>query len=653
MADEQDEFQSLVNELIANPERVSDAERYSDDVVLAYQKKINPYSFVPPSKDRPRTAAISCTNLRQEYSDRFSMTAVIGFVFRMLKEWEPSAEDRSWRTDTASPPAPWSAEFLDEKTAAVHAITALARGASAEAARLRAQAQERDRTLTQLKITSDDMSAIKAEEAAVMELHRQAEEKDAAAHGYQYAAMIEIQRFGDESRTRVPEFVKKASRFAEVKEVIDRDTRIRDARIEMPASNARDLVGKFLRGIFDYNPDAHVRGAHSEFVLNEEGVNMEPITIETLRQVPQVDKEHDEVISHLKACPRAYNAVMHLLMNETSADAASVVLSEPDKFRRYLFPQGQDSPIRAAVEVIPSADIIHRLDYYTQVNHAALRVATETIYGVRPDLDQAFIIYDVFEGDNCDEQFSKFYGAHAEDFMTSVVSVELNKWVILGAFEQNRKRIQFYNRNTAVLEQILERHARDKELGAELMKKRMTNAKADNIRRDGPDAKGLEAYKNAGATLGSQGAQKALSTREMRNLARARGNTRDAKKYEAYQAAAEKIRILTEKAKLGALSAEDKKDLERAGDELARCEEMLKVPDGAIQVDVFTHDTEKGTMEKNHFYTEATGPPSRGPVDFNPAAQELLLQQQKLQQLQDGRAPPAKPARQSRLLDDD
>ena len=51
---------------------------------------------------------------------------------------------------------------------------------------------------------------------------------------------------------------------------------------------------------------------------------------------------------------------------------------------------------------------------------------------------------------------------------------------MLADFKENRKKIEFYNRNTEVLKRILDRHADDKKLGSELMKNRIKHVLVTN-----------------------------------------------------------------------------------------------------------------------------------------------------------------------------
>ncbi|NBQ43939.1 MAG: hypothetical protein EBU23_16115, partial [Mycobacteriaceae bacterium] len=243
----------------------------------------------------------------------------------------------------------------------------------------------------------------------------------------------------------------------------------------------------------------------------------------------------------ISADPRAKSALLALLREPDVADAAAAALADEasrEAFLHYLGPVAADSAARPAAEVVPPQDTFHRWAYYTEVNYEELRTVTEALYPERPDLDWAIALWDVFEGDAkaVDAAFDKHCQRYQDEVPSAIKALEFGGWSLLGDFKENRKKIQFYNSHTDILKRILDRHADDKRIGAELMRNRVRQAKAKNIAEAGPDAAGLVAYKRnqaeKGQALGSKGAEKVISPEEMRRLEKAGGSVKAAQELE-------------------------------------------------------------------------------------------------------------------------
>ena len=153
-----------------------------------------------------------------------------------------------------------------------------------------------------------------------------------------------------------------------------------------------------------------------------------------------------------------------------------------------------------------------------------------------------------------------------------------------------------------ILKKIIDRHAEDKKVGTELMKNRVKVSKAKNIAECGPDVPSLKNYKvDGGDNLESFGAQKVISTEEMKRIEAAKGNLKIAQELEYIDNLRKSIKEL-EEAK-HELSDYEKDTLEMNKKQLVRAVELLEVPDDAIQVDVWTNDG--SDLKKTSFYTKS------------------------------------------------
>jgi len=630
-------FADLLADIMENPERVLD-KAITPEQVIELQKRLNPYAYVAgdaENAEHKRSVAASYTNLRADYLQRFTMTSLVGFLFRTLDEWEVPVESRRWvskagakrakQEETARCAAtPLTPDEILQKAEALRELALIAKDAAAEAEKAAEKAREADK-----KLQAAGGDALQKE--ALETLLKAADGLFAKSRGMQYAAVFELRKYGFEADNRIDAVAAVARQHPEVAAVIDRDPirRAVPGQIEMPADAAKSVVSAFLRAGFEYNPDAHVRSAYDEFVIKQttaetavEGLGTALVdTADPARlplavvraAAPGIQEAPDrEAVEALTVSREAYNAAAYMLRNEQAARALLTALNAPDRFRRYLFPIPLNSSARPAIDVVPPQDTFHRWRYYTEVNYEELRTATEALYHEKPDLDWALILYEFFEGTSqeVDAAFERFRDQHQDEVISDIKGIDLGGWTLLGDFKENRSKISFYNKHTDVLKRILDRHAEDKALGQDLMRNRVRQLKAKNIREAGPDAPGLSDYKsqNAGRALAAMGAERVIGREEMMRLERAKGNVRAAKELELLDQCRATIADLSAAAKVRELKPEEDRRLKEAQADLVRAQEMVEVPSDAVQVDVWTHDTKTGGFGKSKFYTKAEAP---------------------------------------------
>jgi hypothetical protein len=623
------DFDNLVSDIIDNPELLLTA-KLTVEQVLEVQRRINPYAGIAgpaPGEDVVRIAACSYTNLREDYLRRLTMTSLVGFIFQMSKEWDVPASARQWTPDGKVAAAdlasrPCNPQALVERLEATLAIAKEAAAADAAAAESKRAAAEMDVVLP--------ANASGAARAAVERQYVESSSNAAKAAGLLYAATHATHRCGVDAGHRLRATAEAGMEFPEVKSIIGQfPLPLPPSQVEMPADVAKNIIDGFLRNWFEFDPSAHVRSGHDAKTINA-AVEMQLIngsavpvdtadpghlTVEAVRAgAPAPNAEHRGAVQVIMASKSSYNAVAALLRDDALAAAAFAAVQDPDTFKHYLFPVAAASAARPAADVIPPQDTFHRWGYYTEVNYEELRIITEAIYPERPDLDWALALWDVFEGtqDEVDKAFEKHCQRYQDETPSALKALEFGNWSLLADFKQNRKKIQFYNKNTEVLKRILDRHTEDKRIGADLMRNRVRQTKARNIATDGPDAAGLKAYKRnvaeKGQDLGAKGVERVIGAEEMRRLERARGNMKAAKELELLDELEKTIKTLGEMETLRALTADEARELKSARSDVERVREMVRVPDDAIQVDVFTSNPSTGGFAKSHFYSKAEAP---------------------------------------------
>jgi hypothetical protein len=623
------DFDNLVNDILENPELLLKTNLTAEQV-LEVQKRLNPYAGIaapPAEEDMVRVAACSYTNLREEYLRRLTMTSLVGFIFQVFKEWEVPAELRRWTPESKvaeDDPAslPCTPHALVERLEATLSIAKEAAAAADASAESKRAAAEMDVVLPS--------NASNAERKLVDNKYVEANLNAAKAAGLLYAATHATHRCGVDAGHRLRATANAGMAFPEVKSVISRfPLPPPPNQVEMPADTAKTIIDSFLRNWFEFDPSVHVRSGHDAKKINaavtEQLVNGTPVpvdtkdpghlTIEAVRAIaPTPTAEHRSVVHTIMATKESYNAVAALLRDDELVEAALVAVQDPDTYKQYLFPVAAASEARPAADVIPPQDTFHRWGYYTEVNYEELRTITEAIYPERPDLDWALALWEVFEGtqSEVDTAFEKHCQRYQDEIPSAIKALQFGSWSLLADFKENRKKIQFYNKNTEVLKRILDRHTEDKRIGAELMRNRVRQTKARNIASDGPDAAGLKAYKRnvaeKGQDIGSKGVERVIGAEEMRRLEKARGNMKAAKELEHLEELEKTIKTLGELESLRKLTEDEARDLKAARDDIDRVREMVCVPDDAIQVDVFTSNPETGEFAKSHFYSKAEVP---------------------------------------------
>lgn len=641
-----DDFSALVAQLREDPEAALKIDLPDEDL-LRLQKELDPYARIAgPARDEEniRVAALSYTNITQDYATRFAVTSTVGFLWRMLSEWKIDAEERRWKTAKAqSDQEPFTLEDLEVRAAALTNLVSILKEkrAAFDAACDTVKAESE-----KLILSEEEMQQVRALEAGekpnaknsgpakIQEMQghfKAARNAEDEYTGMLYTTTLELRNMGVEADQRLLKSEAAAKQFPKGRAAIQgAPNRYRGIlpgqQQEVPEKLAKGFITSFLSNFFEFNPDAHVRKAYDEAVIVAERRDVAglpdqvlvdphdpdrlPLAVLLEKAPPETTVAEDR--PHLEAMiasptystkQRNYNVLCHLLRDEKLAEAARYILGGDDnhreRWRRMLLPTLAPD----VLSTVPPQDTFHRLQFYMDANFEALRAATESIYHEKPYLDFALSLMDYTSGTPTEvkEWGERFRDQNQDNVISEIKLVEFGAWTFLGEFERNRQIANIFNRQTDILKRILDRHEEDKKLGGLLMRQRVKSKKAENIRKEGPDAPGLATYKEANPV---PGAREALSVVERKRLEKSRGSLKAARELEYYEQYEQKIRDLESRAKLGELSAEDKATLKDAYTELERAKDMLEVPDDAIQVDVW-QTAPDGKMVKTKMFTKA------------------------------------------------
>tara|TARA_B110000908_G_scaffold113440_1_gene133078 strand:+ start:3202 stop:5247 length:2046 start_codon:yes stop_codon:yes gene_type:complete len=673
MANSQD-IDALWKDLINDPDKIYQDKTIDNETLIKLQKKINPYSYqkeieeVTEEDPIQKVALVSYTNLDEDYQRRFLMTSLIGFIYRMYNEYnlEPDAlkydtlaytndkfkdveihgmytleklegyivniekyvRENRIKTDEHDEQAAlikrmqdagkdFPEEQLEEfrnnhekkmmtidyilnhilnemgedakrrmdtitNNCNSHDILHLtiedAKEVSTKARQLVSdyRSVQHDAELLKNKILSIELSEgddkVTSEDRVLIKKY----EQDLLLLNYKLTLFFT--NVGEDAKYRKAGTVKYCSKYNDILDTI-RESGYNPKEVDtlqaIPEPFIKSHIGKFLDKYFEYNPDEHVRSSFDDEKLSKDArYDQHDPSRPTMKLLKARSEIEDGDIKDVLADRETYNAAMFLL--NKNPELLKKLAADPDGFKEKL------TPIREAhelIEKIPPADTFHRWNYYAEVNMEEIRNVVSTVYHEKPLLDFALIVYDTIEGTESEvkEKKRKWISKYNEELCSDLKVVKLDNWTLLGNFKENRKEIDFYNRHTEVLKRIMDKHEEDKKLGGDLMKKRVRKTKEKNIKEQGRDADIMKQYVSQVQSLTDLGAKRVLSYEEQRQIV-------DAKKI-----------------------INDLKDVE-------------DVPDNAIQVDVFTHNTGNEKFVKSSFYTE-----SELPMDHDEVEKHIAL----------------------------
>ena len=604
------DFDNLLNDILENPELILQKD-LTEDQLRKLQQKINPYSSIAgPGQciedDKKKVIVCSYTNLREDYLKRLAMTSLVGFIYQMQHECSIEPEQRRWTPETKK--VDIEVFNIDKLVERLENLTSIAKTA---------QLANNDAIISAQVATDAELTG--ADILSITELEKTAIEIKERSVGLLYAITQMTYTLGKEASEKLIPTLDFASKFASVKELLDQHPPpVPPSQLEFPEKYAKNILKTFLDNLFKFDPSKHVRSGVSKNAIQEELITIGDETVVTdkldpghlpLKTVfataPAPLPEHKEALSIITQNQRVYNAVCTIIRDEDITDSVKMALQNSTEFKHYLFPVAADSEAVTA-KTVPPQDTFHRWNYYAEVNYEELKTITEAIYPERSDLDWALGVWDTLEGtsEEIKADFDKYCQRNQENFPSSIKCLELGGWSLLADFKENRKKIEFYNRHTEVLKRILDRHAEDKKLGAELMKNRIRQTKAKNISEDGPDNIGLNQYKsyNSGSL---PGAEKVISNKEMLMLEKSKGNIKAAQELEVLLVLEATLTRLDEIKQTREFSIDEQNEYDTAMRQIETARQMTEVPENAIQIDVFTNDGKSGEFTKTAFYTKA------------------------------------------------
>jgi len=238
----------------------------------------------------------------------------------------------------------------------------------------------------------------------------------------------------------------------------------------------RVIIKEFLEDMFQYNPDFHVRSAYR----------------------PNVNDPERSLIN----TPAGHLAIYQL--KKTDPDFAERWLLHEREHKNVASDEIVSSVRKYCTEMIPPADVFHRLQYYYDSNYEELKEIVNDLYCDKPDLETALNPYSWHDND---DEADEFINKHKDEVISTIYKAHSGKWNVFAPYKKIRESMRFFNKKTVVLEEIAKQIERDSKLGADLMKKRIKVKKQKNIKEEGPDDPAFLKWRESNDTLRDMGGE--------------------------------------------------------------------------------------------------------------------------------------------------
>jgi hypothetical protein len=292
---------------------------------------------------------------------------------------------------------------------------------------------------------------------------------------------------------------------------------INDYEFNRKWMDKRVIVKEFLEEMFQFNPDEHVRSAYRPNYKDE---NRKPLdTMAARLAVSHVCRKdanfrnekmlHDSVqgvkTKKVKRIIKSRDGKTREVIREVPVDLPPPTPVAPTDPNHIETNNMKDPSVTSTVtNMIPPHDIFGRFKMYHTENYEELREAVLALYCEKPEFELAINPYCVKDTKEDAELFKK---QHADEVIAEVFTVETGKWNFFDSFKKQRESVNFYNKNTIILEEMVKQIERDERLGQDLMAKRVEKEKAKNIVEAGPDAENFKKWVEENSELTKMGAK--------------------------------------------------------------------------------------------------------------------------------------------------
>lgn len=528
-------------------ERKAIIDSLNPEVVVALRSHGNPYKKPVYANRNKRLLAFSIINMSEDYAFRFAMTSIIGFIYRMIDEYEP--EERENYVSENDPkfavlfnnlvkkmrrekPDALLVEELKQTSAEIDQNkdyenkncekymaykTAARRSFMIRAKILKNNMYWTREDYNLIKDKHETLQRqIKTGEAKLEQLRKEIETvKQRLEKRKQYdadkLAGLEPENVSlEDARKKLHDFVveidnKTALVEKEKAHIAEQEAELaaRKAQMDVFSEKLSDLSGRFegLKADFLKRTGRVKKSTASAKAIKPIKTELDDVEVDKYELTEaDYDSIAEQVKSELGITQTAEEYTIDM-QNKIQAFMDEYFLYNPDNHVRSAYAPNYEDPHRKPLEstnsedtaqkkyertVIPPSDTFFRVKRYVESNYECLRQATDDIYCEKSDFETAIVPLEVFSGAEAKEGFDKFKRKYADEFDSEVYCAEFNQWNLLASWEQNREVRDFYTEKTEIVKRIIDRHKEDQRTGASLTKQRIRKEKAKNEQKEGP-----------------------------------------------------------------------------------------------------------------------------------------------------------------------
>lgn len=285
-----------------------------------------------------------------------------------------------------------------------------------------------------------------------------------------------------------------------------------DQRADQEDFDDDGRIMNFLRSCFQFDPSRHVDG-FDRVRIQSEDVPAEKKELDTQKSAQIVYNCADKLkrrIQEIKGVcdDKSVDALndVHMSLGDVMDDLTPVA--------RPRMMQDMNSLDGAQL----SKDVFYNFQRYYNNNYEQYRQLVEQIFAEKPDIENIVIFYDAFDSEDEALQHVRLNKNH---FKYDVFTVSNNGATVLGPFEKNKERYDYYSSNTDIIKSIMEQQEQDYELGNQIMRNRVRSDKSKDIQESGLEPEELEEYKKYAGTVDKLGRKSELTRKEKEEYAEA------------------------------------------------------------------------------------------------------------------------------------
>lgn len=269
----------------------------------------------------------------------------------------------------------------------------------------------------------------------------------------------------------------------------------------------RVIIKKFLEEMFQYNPDKHIRSAYKPNVKDlARGLVDTPAANLAVEELKARDIKFREQMVTFDRVQKLITMKEGAIDEELQSLVSKKLVLPKRHYRGVDFenwPKEDLDLLYNAYNIIPPVDIFGKFRTYMEINYDKLREAVLHLYCDKPDYDLAINPYSWHDSI---ESANEFVKKHSGEVISDIITASSGMWNFFAPFAKVRESTKFYNKDTAVLEEIASQIEQDAKLGADLMKNRVKQQKKKNVEEEGPDAEYFTQWKKDNTVLKDLGA---------------------------------------------------------------------------------------------------------------------------------------------------